>query len=164
MAPNLFLCLRTICCPTYWFQRGERIHGSVYKEEHWESPVPGVYKYIPGRGWHLVYKDGNDYDEKVPVPLVYCRILHRYMFEYELEDRCQWHFVTVHEGAKPQRFLFFRLDDLDTWVAGWDAKGKFIPGPYQKWYYDPEIRTMRRVLFPESSNVSRASIIPSKLN
>ncbi|RAL04783.1 uncharacterized protein BO80DRAFT_208327 [Aspergillus ibericus CBS 121593] len=162
MAPNLFLCLRKVFCPTYWFQRGERIQGSIHKEEHWDSPVPGIYKYIPGRGWHLIYKDGNDTDEKVPVPLVYCRILHRYIFEHEMEDRCRWHSVETTEGAKPEEFMFFLLDDGFTWVAGWDAKGKFIAGPYQKWHYDAEANTMRRVLFPESSNVSRASVLPNK--
>ncbi|PYH90277.1 hypothetical protein BO71DRAFT_80986 [Aspergillus ellipticus CBS 707.79] len=163
MAPNLFLCLRKAFCPTYWFQRGERIQGSIHKEEHWDSPVPGIYKYIPGRGWHLVLKDGNEHDEKMPIPLVYCRILHRYVFEHEMEERCRWHTVAIEEGAKPERFLFFLLDDKYTWVAGWDDKGKFIPGPYQKWHYDAEKRTMRRELFPESSNVSRASVVPNKM-
>jgi hypothetical protein len=165
MAPNLFICLRAAFCPTYWFQRGERIQGSIYQEEHWESPVPGIYKYIPGLGWHLVHKDGCEYEEKVPVPLVYCRILHRYIFEHEMEDRCRWQSVTLHEGAKPERLLFFLLDDGYTWVAGWDAKGKFIPGPYQKWHYDHGTKTMQRVPSPESSlNVSRcSSIVPTKM-
>ncbi|KAA8648210.1 hypothetical protein EYZ11_007563 [Aspergillus tanneri] len=164
MAPNLFLCLRKAFCPIYWFQRGERIQGSIHKEEHWESPVPGIYKYIPARGWHLIYRDGNEYEEKVPVPLVYCRILHRHIFEHEMEERCSWHSVTVHEGAESEKFLFFLLDDGCTWVAGWDSKGKFIPGPYQKWYLDAETNTMRRTLFPDSANVSRCSILATKLN
>ncbi|PLB51155.1 hypothetical protein P170DRAFT_446290 [Aspergillus steynii IBT 23096] len=163
MAPNLFLCLRMALCPLYWFQRGERIQGSIHREEHWESPVPGIYKYIPGRGWHLICKDGNEYDEKAPVPLVYCRILHRHIFEHEMEERCQWHSVTI-DGAETERFLFFRLDDGCTYVTGWDAKGKFIPGPYQKYYLDPETHTMRHILFPESANVSRcSSILPNKM-
>lgn len=165
MSPNLFLCLRTVLCPVYWFQRGERINGSIHREEHWESPVPGIYKYIPGHGWHLIYRDGNKYDEKVPVPLIYCRILHRYIFEYEMEERCRWYYVSLEEGAAPIRRLFFRLDDGYTWVAGWDAKGCFLPGPYVKWSFDTEANTMRRVYEPESSNVSRcSSIVPSKLN
>ncbi|KAH1435265.1 hypothetical protein KXX32_008926 [Aspergillus fumigatus] len=164
MAPNLFICLRAVFCPTYWFQRGERIQGSIFQEEHWESPVPGIYKYIPGRGWHLVQRDDSEYEEKVPVPLVYCRILHRYIFEHQMEDRCRWQSVTLHEGAKPERLLFFLLDDGYTWVAGWDAKGTFIPGPYQKWHYDHDTKTMQRVVSPESSNVSRcSSIVPTKM-
>ncbi|KAI9039632.1 uncharacterized protein KD926_009224 [Aspergillus affinis] len=162
MAPNLFLCLRMAFCPVYWFQRGERIQGSIHKEEHWDSPIPGIYKYIPGRGWHLMCKDGHEFDEKVPVPLVYCRILHRHIFEPEMEDRCQWHTVN-EEGAESGKFMFFRLDDGKTWVTGWDSKGKFIPGPYQKWYFDSETNTMRRILFPESANVSRCSVLADKL-
>ncbi|KAL2829222.1 hypothetical protein BDW59DRAFT_159218 [Aspergillus cavernicola] len=163
MAPNLFLCLRTVFCPTYWFQRGQRIQGSIHREEHWDSPVPGIYKYIPSQGWHLVCRDGNEYDEKVSVPVVYCRILHRYLFEDEVDDRCQWHTVTLQDGGKPEKLLFFLLDDGDTYVAGWDAKGKFIPGPYQRWYLDIETKTMQRVLFPPSSNVSRISVLPDKV-
>lgn len=73
--------------------------------------------------------------------------------------------VSLEEGAKPARCMFFRLDDGYTWVAGWDAQGVFIPGPYPKWHLDSETNTMRRVPFPESSNVSRcSSIVPSKLN
>ncbi|KAJ6139118.1 hypothetical protein N7471_005604 [Penicillium samsonianum] len=97
MAPNLFLCARAIFCPTYWFQKGDR--DSNLKEQHWESPVPGTYKFLPGRGWHLVHRDGCENDEKFPAALVYCRILHRYMFESELEERCRWFDAPLHRGA-----------------------------------------------------------------
>lgn len=181
MAPNLFLCIRTIFCPTYWFQRGERIKGSLHhREEHWDSPLPGTYRYSPGHGWRLIRRDGSDMDEKIPVSLVYCRILHRYLFDYEMEERCQWHSVpTVREkelggdynnvksgssSRKTERFLFFRLDDGWTWVAGWDAAGKFIPGPYQKWYYDEETETMKRMTSAASSAVvSRSSSVFGKM-
>ena len=92
MSPNLFLCLRALFCPVYWFQRGERIRGSVYRREHWDSPVPGIYTFIPGQGWHLVSRD-DDRDgtvkEKEPVPLMYCRVLHRYLLEDDMEERCR---------------------------------------------------------------------------
>ena len=88
MAPNLFLCLRTLCCPTYWFQHGDRVDGDANREQHWETPVPGTYKFLPGRGWHLIQRDDCEFEEKAPAALVYCRILHRYMFESELEERC----------------------------------------------------------------------------
>lgn len=164
MAPNLFLCLRMAFCPIYWFQRGDRVQGSISKEEHWHFPVPGIYRYIPGRGWHLVSRDGSEYDEKMPVPLVYCRILHRYLFEDEMNARCSWHTISVRGGEKEETLRFFRLDDGYTYVAGWDAKGRFIPGPYQKWHFDPLANTMRPVSSPPgSSDVSRrSSIVPSK--
>jgi hypothetical protein len=164
MSPNLFLCLRTVFCPLYWFHHGDRIQGSIAKTEHWESPVPGVYRYIPGHGWHLIARDGQG-TEKLPVRLVYCRIVHRYLFEHELDDRCSWHCITPHDGApNPEKLRFFLLDDGRTWVAGWDSRGEFIPGPYQKWRFDPVSNSMRKVESPPgSSNVSRrSSVVPNK--
>ncbi|KAL2222065.1 hypothetical protein M432DRAFT_587972 [Thermoascus aurantiacus ATCC 26904] len=158
MAPNPFLCLRTLCCPLYWFQRGERFDDSICVEEHWSAPVPGIYRYIPKRGWHLVRRDDADEDEEIPQPTVYCRILHRYLLESEMQERCRWHTVKG-KGDKPQKFLFFRLDDGYTWVAGWDAKGRFIPGPYRKWCYDKESMTMRRMTASEGADSSRSSSI-----
>lgn len=168
MSPNLFLCFRALFCPTYWFQRGERIHGSVYRKEHWDSPVPGIYTYIPGQGWHLVSRDDDDDDvvnEKEPVPLIYCRVLHRYLLEDDMEERCRWHSVKLEESARPVKRMFFRLDDGYTWVTGWDARGNFIPGPYEKWVLDDEKKAMRRMsMWPDSANVSRDNILPAKLN
>lgn len=76
-----------------------------------------------------------------------------------MEERCRWHEVTRGKGGKPEKFLFFRLDDGYTWVAGWDAKGRFIPGPYRKWCYDKESMTMRRMTASESADSSRSSSI-----
>ncbi|KAL1863566.1 hypothetical protein Plec18167_000660 [Paecilomyces lecythidis] len=156
MAPNLYLCLRTLFCPQYWFQRGERIRGAITVDEHWSSPVPGTYRYIPGRGWHLIHRDDATCDEKSPQPTVYCRIIHRYLLESEMQERCRWHTVTRTEGGKPEQFLFFLLDDGFTWVAGWDHKGRFIPGPYRKWCFDKESMKMRRMKTCESAPTSRS--------
>ncbi|KAJ5851877.1 uncharacterized protein N7529_011262 [Penicillium soppii] len=163
MAPNLFLCARTIFCPVYWFQMGDR--DSNLKEQHWQSPVPGTYRFLPGRGWHLIHRDGHENEEKIPAALVYCRILHRYMFESELEDRCRWFDAPLHKGARPEKLRFFLLDDGIHWVAGWDAQGNFIPGPYPKWWLEEDGCTMRRGASPPTSaNVSRcSSIIAGKL-
>ncbi|EPS32817.1 hypothetical protein POX_d05032 [Penicillium oxalicum] len=166
MSPNLFLCLRTMFCPTYWFQKGQRIDGNVKREQHWDSPVPGTYKFFPGKGWQLIRRDGSDRDEKVPQTLVYCRILHQYMFESELNDRCRWYKAPLHRGAAPEDLRFFLLDDGIHWVAGWDAQGRFIPGPYPKWYLDEDGETMHRGASPcSSANVSRrSSIIAGKFD
>lgn len=166
MAPNLFLCLRTFFCPTYWFQRGERIDASLNREQHWNSPVPGTYKFLPGRGWHLIQRDGNDHCEKPPTPLVYCRVLHRYMFESELEERCRWVSAPLHKGGSHEPLQFLLLDDGVTWIAAWDAKGHFIPGPYPKWWLDEDGCTMHRgPTPPTSASVSRcSSFIGSKFD
>ncbi|KAJ5760657.1 hypothetical protein N7520_007813 [Penicillium odoratum] len=164
MAPNLFICLRTLCCPMYWFQRGDRIHPDKNREQHWETPVPGTYKFLPGQGWHLIRRDGHE-DEKIPAALVYCRVLHRYMFESELEERSRFVMAPLHKGGRPEKLRFFLLDDGVHWVAGWDAKGRFIPGPYPKWRLDDDGETMHRgVSPPTSADVSRCnSIVVSKI-
>ena len=120
---------------------------------------------MPGHGWHLIQRDGDHAPAKEPIKLVYCRILHRHLFEHEMEERCRWESTAVREGGKPRKFLFFLLDDDFTWIAGWDANGNFIPGPYKKWYYDSDAKVMRRMKTCESSNVSRSSsIVPEKLS
>ncbi|KAJ5102116.1 hypothetical protein NUU61_004338 [Penicillium alfredii] len=166
MAPNPFLCLRAVFCPTYWFNRGERIHGSISCEQHWDSPVPGTYKFFPGHGWHLIHPDGHENEkDKAPAALVYCRILHRYMFESELEGRCRWFSAPLHKGGRPERLRFFLLDDGVHWVAGWDAQDRFIPGPYPKWWLDEDGHTMHRGASPPTSaDVSRcSSLVAGKL-
>ena len=84
-------------------------------------------------------------DGMLPEPVVYCRILHRYLLAADMEERCQWHTVVPPDDASstPQEFRFFKLDDGICWVAGWDANEEFIPGPYRKWCFDKEAMTMR---------------------
>jgi hypothetical protein len=163
MAPNLFICLRAVFCPTYWFQNGDRIKGAVNREQHWETPVPGTYQFFPGKGWHLIHRDDDDHDEKLPAPLVYCRVLHRYMFESEFEDRCRWFSAPLHRGGRPEQLRFLLLDDGVSWVAAWDAQDCFIPGPYPKWWLDEDGETLHRGASPPTSaNVSRCSSIVAK--
>jgi hypothetical protein len=47
-----------IFCPTYWFQKGDR--DSTLKEQHWESPVPGTYKFLPGLQFGLEHVTVED--------------------------------------------------------------------------------------------------------
>jgi hypothetical protein len=156
MAPNIFICLRNALCPLYWAEKGNRVNGDVAKDEHWESPVPGTYRFIPERGWHLIHRDGAEggKQEQPYVPVVYCRIVHRYLLASDMQQRCRYHKVELHRGEEPQRCLFFRLDDGFTWVIGWDSRGKFIPGPYRKWCYDKELMKMRRMTSYEDSSAA----------
>lgn len=98
----------------------------------------------------------------MPIRVVYCRILHRFLFEWDIEARTRWEDVRDGGNRQKQRFCFFMMDDAFTWVAGWDAEGRFIPGPYQKWYLDPNTGRMRRMKSVESSGVSRTSTIASE--
>ena len=69
--------------------------------------------------------------------------------------------MAPREGSpRRQRFCFFLLDDVVTWVAAWDADGRFIPGPYKKWYLDPDTGVMRRMKTPlEGSGLSRVNAV-----
>jgi len=154
MAPNLYISVRNMFCPQYWFKSTKSNVQSLNLEEHWTSPVPGTYRHIPGRGWHLVRRDDSVKDEEEPLPTVYCRIVHRHLLASDMQQRCRWHTVSRSSSGKPERLLFFRLDDGYTWVVGWDSKGKFIPGPYRKWCFDKESMTMRRTISSETTSTS----------
>lgn len=57
MTPNLLVATQTLFSPHKWFKsKAERTKRTT---EHWDSPVPGIYEYIPGRGWYLVATDKN---------------------------------------------------------------------------------------------------------
>ncbi|KAF2276418.1 uncharacterized protein EI97DRAFT_450257 [Westerdykella ornata] len=57
MTPNLFLATQTLFSPHKWFKAGPKSERPSRRTEHWNDPVPGVYEYIPGRGWYLVATD-----------------------------------------------------------------------------------------------------------
>ncbi|KAF2706078.1 hypothetical protein K504DRAFT_460162 [Pleomassaria siparia CBS 279.74] len=58
MTPNLFVATQTLFQPHRWF-KDRKSERSTRKTEHWNSPVPGNYEYIPGRGWYLIAKDSD---------------------------------------------------------------------------------------------------------
>ena len=156
MAPNLFLCLRNAFCPLYWFRPRIRIHGDICKDVHWTVPVPGIYRYVPGHGWHLIRRDDSEENQQAsPEPVVYCQVLHQYMLASEMDSRCRLFSVAVREGAKPQQFRFFLLDDGATWVAAYDQKDRFIPGPYRKWKFDRKTMEMRPVTFLDNEGTGK---------
>lgn len=162
MAPNLYICARNAVCPWYWFRPRQRYHND---EQFWSTPVPGIYKHFPGQGWHLIRREGHEKNEKFPPALVYCRVLHRYMFDHELEERSRWAIAPMHRGGRPEKLRFFLLDDGVHWIAGWDAKGRFIPGPYPKWWLDEDGETMHRGASPPTSAaVSRCNSIVGKID
>ncbi|KAI5302496.1 hypothetical protein KEM56_000647 [Ascosphaera pollenicola] len=114
MAPNLFILARNIFHPKYLLRHGRKdrikIKGSISREEHWDEPVPGTYKYTPGQGWFLIRRDDgaervsvelhaqSDYSgsdsstlgsnsQSLPEPVVYNSILHRYILVSDLKRR-----------------------------------------------------------------------------
>lgn len=175
MTPNLFVATQTLFSPHKWFknQKSER---PSRKTEHWESPIPGIYEYIPGRGWYLIATDkepsagvGSDApaaeDQATPTP----KDPNPNGLERETIRMTQPVQVTYSKVLK--RYLlapdyemrkkygkipdsqgkfytagFFRLDDGIAWVECWDDHGQFIPGPYKLWCLDQNTGKFRHML------------------
>lgn len=126
MSPNPYILLRNLVTPNRWFTSNTQpSHRSKGRIEHWEHPVPGLYEFVPGRGWFLVAVDTDDGDKlDNPVPLTYCRALHRFMLKDDFESRKKWGTVK-DENGNCKKGVLFRLDDGVTWIFCWDEFGNF---------------------------------------
>lgn len=191
MTPNLFVATQKVFQPHKWFKKQNE--KPQRRTEHWESPVPGVYEYIPGRGWYLVAtykehgadeiteivpKDGgpvgaivvNEKKETVPVtspvPVRYSKVLKKYLLNPDYEIRKKYGVIENSRGRMVQ-VGFFRLDDGVAWVNCWDEEGEFIPGPYKLWCIDARtdrFRHMLRADDPEYQQSRSNSRAPSRAN
>lgn len=144
MTPNplhLFL-------PTRWFgHRSKSPSKPVRHTEHWDTPVPGTYEHIPGRGWYLVAEDSAP-DTRItpPKPVRHSRVLQRYLLEPEYNSRKRSGVIAADANGKEKQGLFFRLDDGVAWVKPWDEQGEFMPGPYERWCVDERTGRFRKML------------------
>jgi hypothetical protein len=158
MSPNLFLATQKLFSPHKWFRENKSQERSLRRTEHWAKPTPGLYEYIPGRGWYLIAKEKEAVQESTteattteggpvqaaqepqtsyeklarPVSVHWSRVLKRYLLEPAYKDRKN-HGVITNEKGKKIEVGFFRLDDGVAWVQCWDQHGTFIPGPYKLW-------------------------------
>jgi hypothetical protein len=186
MSPNLFLATQKLFSPHKWF-RESKSPRTLRKTEYWDDgPVPGLYEYIPGRGWYLIatLKDvSTDVSEsKVPeeggpvqlhpskeyvklaqpIQAHWSRVLKRYLLDTDYKSRKKYGTVPNARG-KPTQVGFFRLDDGVAWVQCWDEHGVFIPGPYKLWCISERTQTFRHMRkgddpkFSPSCNPSRAN-------
>jgi hypothetical protein len=173
MTPNLLLATQTLFSPHKWFNR-QKSERPTRKTEHWDSPVPGIYEYIPGRGWYLVATDkdapaqagenGKGSGDRArptskesngagvetirmtqPVQVKYSKVLKRYLLAPDYEMRKKYGDVQDFRG-KWYTAGFFRLDDGIAWVECWDEDGEFIPGPYKLWCIDQQTGKFRHML------------------
>lgn len=158
MSPNLFLATQKLFSPHKWFRENKSQERSVRKTEHWSEPTPGLYEYIPGRGWYLIAKvkeathdipsataEGGpvraaqeppkEYEKLArPMFVHWSRVLKRYMLEDTYKARKSHGVIPSPKGGnKSVEVGFFRLDDGVAWVQCWDQEGTFIPGPYKLW-------------------------------
>ncbi|KAF2011466.1 hypothetical protein BU24DRAFT_281770 [Aaosphaeria arxii CBS 175.79] len=171
MTPNLLVATQTLFSPHKWFKSSPKSERPCRKTEHWDSPVPGLYEYIPGRGWYLVATDkfataelDNDtpapstiLSEKQetttretikmspPVQVKYSKVLKRYLLAPDYEMRKK-HDRVQDSNGKWYTAGFFRLDDGIAWVECWSDHGEFIPGPYKLWCLDQTTGQLRHML------------------
>lgn len=152
MAPNLFVGVRKICTPQTWFchKPPTQRQPSVGRIEHWDSPIPGTYEYIPGQGWYLISTDTPSSIKKRQ-PVSYCQITKNWVLKSDFEERSHFVVVEVSPG-KRKRMGFFRLDDGITYVMCMDGKGSYIPGPWERWCLDKETKKFRRMLVGDDPN------------
>lgn len=145
MAPNLFVVAQTLVTPRRWRKRSRHYH-SFRTREHWDSPVPGTYSYVPDQGWFLVELDSpNETEYQLPRPVRYSRVLKRYLFQDEYITRKK--FAQAKDTSGNTREVgFFQLDNKVAWVNCWDGEGVFIPGPYKLWCIDKETGQFRDML------------------
>jgi hypothetical protein len=149
MTPNLFLLGKLIVTPQKWFtpRSGSK---SPRKQEHWDGPIPGMYEYIPGRGWYLVAVDPEHNTStplQLPQAITYCRVLHRHLLRQDFERRRRF------EHVKGERGGFFLLDDEITWIKAWDETGASMQGPFERWVIDSETRLFRPMTYGDVAEV-----------
>ncbi|KAF2198919.1 hypothetical protein GQ43DRAFT_138066 [Delitschia confertaspora ATCC 74209] len=174
MTPNLFLATQTLFSPHKWFRHQAKTEKAVRKIEHWDVPVPGLYEYIPGRGWYQIAKDepsknaenGEVPTIKLPQPVQvkYSRVLRRSLLAPDYEKRKRQSFVEDKNGKRTSAG-FFKLDEGKGWVMAWDDHGEFIPGPYKLWIPDTRTDTFRHMLKsddPEYASSRRNSVEPQR--
>jgi hypothetical protein len=170
MTPNLFVATQTLFKPKKWFRK-DKTERPTRKTEYWEEPVPGVYEYIPGRGWYLIatHKNGTTIDtadadsneggqvrlvEDIPpedlikmtppTPVRYSKVLKRYLLSPDYDMRKK-HGSIKNSRGKMIQVGFFQLDDGIAWVNCWDEEGEFIPGPYKLWCIDAQTKDFRHM-------------------
>lgn len=186
MSPNLFLATQKLFSPHKWFRNSNSQERSVRKTEHWAEPKPGLYEYIPGRGWYLIAKlkeaahdipettaEGGpvqapqeppkEYEKLArPISAHWSRVLKRYMLEDDYKARKKYGAIQNERGRNVE-VGFFRLDDGVAWVQCWDQEGTFIPGPYKLWCISQRTGQFRHMLkgddpkFAGSRNNSRSN-------
>jgi hypothetical protein len=177
MAPNLFVATQTLFQPHKWF-RNDKTEKPKRKTERWEEPVPGLYEYIPRRGWYLIEKDDAQGTTEIgskggpvltitettpketikmnpPVAVRYSKVLKRYLLEPDYKPRKE-HGEIENSRGKTIQVGFFRLDDEVSWVNCWDEDGEFIPGPYRLWVFDKKTKRFRHMLRGDDPQYQRS--------
>ena len=189
--PNLYVAASTMVSPRRWFskQRQSCSGSSVVVPgqplavtEHWKSPVPGVYRHVPGSGWYLIQLDSDPAEPKQPDRVLFCAPLDRGILESDYKVRCIK--ARLPKGCRPAlsrpsspsskrssrvspvtsrnssavreseqpEVSFVRHDDGFTWLNDKDAEGKPTRGPWQRFCFDHKKGEMRVMLKGDDPN------------
>ncbi|QDS77336.1 hypothetical protein FKW77_005142 [Venturia effusa] len=153
MTPNPLTALRILVNPHKWGSSSRSENRTPNPEpEHWRKSsrvsIPGHYQHKPGRGWYLTAVDNpEDCALRLPQQVIYCNILHRWMFVSDREKRRRTETIKhpSYCNGQPKLRGFYLMDDGKTYVMAWNSTGRFIleEGTVQGWCIDENTRTLR---------------------
>lgn len=185
MAPNLLVATQKAFSPHKWFKanKGEQPTQKDERFEERDSPVPGLYERIPGRGLYLIARleeiPVGTIDTTIqgslglpahittkreyvkldqPILVTYSRYLKRYLLDIEFRSRKK-RGVIKDERGKLVEVGFFKLDDGVTWVQCYDNQDQFVPCDatgYKRWCIDAQTQQFRHMRRGDDPNYIRS--------
>lgn len=185
MIPNLYVAAHNLVTPRSWFsskddqsQRSSSVvipNQPLAASEHWNSPIPGVYRHEPGRGWFLIQLDSDPSKPEKPDRVIFCAPLNRGILKSDYNARSIR--AKLPKGCTPaqsrssspssrrskrpgtansrhssvddterREVSFVRHDDGVTWLNDKDADGNDTKGPWQRFCLDKQTGEMRVML------------------
>lgn len=185
MTPNLLVATQKAFSPHRWFKANKN-EQSKQRDDRFEdrdSPIPGRYELVPGRGLYLIARlqespvdssttspvegksgstTSNTKREYVkldrPILVTYSRYLKRYLLDSEFRSRKKRGTIK-NERGKLVEVGFFKLDDGITWVQCYDEEDKFVPCDstgYKPWCIDAQTQQFRHMRRGDDPNYIRS--------
>ncbi|KAL6709135.1 hypothetical protein ACN47E_001951 [Coniothyrium glycines] len=182
MTPNLLVATQKAFSPHKWFKSNKTARPTREIEER-DSPVPGRYERIPGRGLYLIARlqdsattanasqtgggpvlsaSSSPRQEYVkldrPIPVTYSKYLKRYLLDDEFRSRKKRGTIKNDRG-KQVEVGFFQLDDGITWVQCYDEEDTFLPADstgYKRWCIDAQTNQFRHMRKGDDPNYIRS--------
>jgi hypothetical protein len=178
MTPNLLVATQKAFSPHKWFKSTKSERPTREIEER-DTPVPGRYERIPGRGLYLTARledvpidaaksgaeggpvlqaDSARKQQYVkldrPIPVTYSKYLKRYLLDTEFRSRKKRGTIR-NERGKEVEVGFFQLDDGVTWVQCYDQEDTFTPADstgYKRWCIDAQTKQFRHMRKSDDPN------------
>lgn len=178
MTPNLLVATQKAFSPHKWFKPSKN-EKPTKKEDRYEdrdSPIPGRYERVPGRGLYLIARlhDATDSTDAAkaaggphrkeyvkldrPILVTYSKFLKRYLIDSEFRARKKRATIKNEHGNLVE-VGFFKLDDGVTWVQCYDAEDQFVPcdsAGYKPWCIDARTQEFRHMVRRDDPNYVRS--------